>query len=193
MKLLLAFSGAYLLGVLVLEMLPEIYHHALPSTGYWLLGGIIVQNILEFFSKGAEHGHVHHHPHQNRLWVLMISLCIHALLEGLPLAVNQELLWAVSIHKFLIAMVLALLFLQTPSKGATKAGALLLFALMTPLGSSVAYLPRIASILPGLTSFVVGLLLHISTTILFESAEGHTFNGQKFISILLGMGLAAVV
>ena len=179
--------------MLVLEMLPEIYHHALPSTGYWLLGGIIVQNILEFFSKGAEHGHVHHHPHQNRLWVLMISLCIHALLEGLPLAVNQELLWAVSIHKFLIAMVLALLFLQTPSKGATKAGALLLFALMTPLGSSVAYLPRIASILPGLTSFVVGLLLHISTTILFESAEGHTFNGQKFISILLGMGLAAVI
>ena len=192
MKLLLSFSGAYLLGVLVLEMLPEIYHDALPSTGYWLLGGIIVQNILEFFSKGAEHGHVHH-PQQNRLWVLMISLCLHALFEGLPLGVNQELLWAVSIHKFLIAIVLALLLLQTPSKGVVKAGALLLFALMTPLGSALADHPSIATVSPGITPFVVGLLLHISTTILFESAEGHTFNGQKFISILLGMGLAAVV
>ena len=52
----------------------------------------------------------------------MISLCIHALLEGLPLAVNQELLWAVSIHKFLIAMVLALLFCKPHQKGQQKRG-----------------------------------------------------------------------
>ena len=40
--------------------------------------------------------------------------------------------------------------------------------------------------------FVVGILFHISTTILFESSEGHNFNLQKFLSILLGVGVATI-
>ena len=84
MKLLLAFSGAFLLGILVLEMLPKVYEHATKSTGFWILGGMLFQIMLEFFSKGAEHGHMHHHK-KNFPWMIIISLCIHAFLEGMPL------------------------------------------------------------------------------------------------------------
>jgi hypothetical protein len=36
----------------------------------------------------------------------------------------------------------------------------------------------------------VGIFLHISTTILFESSENHRFNLIKFLVIILGAGLA---
>jgi hypothetical protein len=39
-------------------------------------------------------------------------------------------------------------------------------------------------------AIVVGIFLHISTTILFESSEGHKFNFQKLIAIALGSVLA---
>jgi fucose permease len=39
-------------------------------------------------------------------------------------------------------------------------------------------------------AMVVGIFLHISTTILFESDEKHGFNLFKFIAIILGVGIA---
>jgi hypothetical protein len=39
---------------------------------------------------------------------------------------------------------------------------------------------------------VVGIFLHISTTILFESSENHRFNLIKFVVILMGAGFAVV-
>ena len=68
MKLILAFSGAFLLGVLVLEMLPHVYQSDNHQTGIWILLGIILQILLEFFSKGAEHGHTHYHANQGLPW-----------------------------------------------------------------------------------------------------------------------------
>lgn len=193
MKLLLSFSGAFLLGVLVLEMLPEIYVASPQTAGFWVLGGILVQNILEFFSKGAEHGHIHLQPKQKLPWVLVASLCVHALLEGIPLAENKALLWAVSLHKFPIALVVGLLLFQAHATSLQKTLAMLVFAIMTPLGSVFSTQLPLDSLNLYLAPFVVGLLFHISTTILFESAEGHTFNRHKFLSILLGIGLAALV
>ena len=39
-------------------------------------------------------------------------------------------------------------------------------------------------------AIVVGIFLHISTTILFESGDGHNFNKYKMISIILGTVVA---
>jgi len=33
---------------------------------------------------------------------------------------------------------------------------------------------------------VVGIFLHISTTILFESSDGHKFSIQKILAIIVG-------
>ena len=66
LKLLLAFSGSFLLSLTVMHLLPEVYevhHHGMDESldhnaGIFIMLGILFQIILEFFSKGAEHGHV---------------------------------------------------------------------------------------------------------------------------------------
>ena len=189
MKLLLAFSGAFLLGILVLEMLQSLYAKC---TGFWILGGMLFQIMLEFFSKGAEHGHMHHHK-KNFPWMIIISLCIHAFLEGMPLNYDKNLLWGVSIHKIPIGLVLGTMLFQQHSALLAKIMVLVIFALMSPLGSYTALFFDSFALYRHFSPFVLGILLHISTTILFESSEGHSFNLQKFLSIVLGIGTAALV
>ncbi len=59
-KLLLAFSGAFLLALTIFELFPEAYVGTDSKTvGVFIMAGILLQIFLEFFSKGAEHGHVH--------------------------------------------------------------------------------------------------------------------------------------
>ena len=41
-----------------------------------------------------------------------------------------------------------------------------------------------------ITAVVIGVFLHISNAILFESSENHKFNLQKFIAVLIGFGVA---
>ena len=191
MKLILAFSGAFLLSILILEMLPQLYVTASKTTGLYILGGILFQILLEFLSKGAEHGHTHHH-HKRFPAVILLSLCVHAFLEGMPLSLQPALLWGVSIHKIPIGLVITALLLQSNVSFIAKIAALLLFALMSPLGSYTALIVEIETIKTIVEPFVVGILFHISTTILFESSEGHNFNLQKFLAILLGVGIATL-
>jgi zinc and cadmium transporter len=57
------------------------------------------------------------------------------------------------------------------------------------LGAHVGMLSNIAGgeLLLNITNGIVtGILLHISTTILFESSEDHRFNLLKFITVVLG-------
>lgn len=115
-RLLLAFSGAYLLSVTVLHLLPEVYTVDANFTisGIFILAGIILQSILESFSKGAEHGHIHIHTDGKKFPLLLfVSLCIHAFSEGLPIhSADQNLLWAILVHKIPIAIVLTSFLLQ---------------------------------------------------------------------------------
>src|SRR5690606_30629250 len=58
-QLLLSFSGAYLLSVTVFELLPEVYGSGNDSVGIFIMMGLLLQILLEFISKGIEHGHMH--------------------------------------------------------------------------------------------------------------------------------------
>jgi hypothetical protein len=40
-----------------------------------------------------------------------------------------------------------------------------------------------------LMAVVIGIFMHISTTILFESSDGHRFNQRKTMAIVLGTAL----
>ncbi len=191
MKLFLAFSGAFLLSIIILEMLPQVYQSETKTTGFLILGGILFQILLEFLSKGAEHGHTHQHT-QKFPWLILFSLCIHAFLEGMPLGQQTALLWGVSVHKIPIGLVITVLLLQSKASWTFQFVTLTLFALMSPLGSLAATVVATTLVSSFIEPFVVGILFHISTTILFESAEGHNFNLQKFLTILLGIGLAAI-
>lgn len=111
LKLLLAFSGSFLLSLTVMHLLPEVYENADSNIGLFIMLGILFQIVLEFFSKGAEHGHVHGHAKLNHIPLLLfISLCIHAFLEGFPINKHGDLAIGIAIHHFPIAIILTLFF-----------------------------------------------------------------------------------
>ncbi len=193
LKLLLAFSGAFLLSITVFELIPHLYHdHDGKTVGLFIMLGILLQIFLEFFSKGAEHGHVHVRKNNTIFpWLLFVSLSIHAVLEGFPIHGNENLLYGIIVHKMPIAIILTSFFFASSLSNTKTIIFLTLFALMTPLGSYLSEsVPFLNDYYTQISALVVGIFLHISTTILFESSEGHKFNITKLIAILAAIGIA---
>lgn len=215
LKLVLAFSGAYLFALSVLHLIPEIYSSGTKNIGLFILIGFFLQILLEFFSEGIEHGHVHIHKHGEHAFpfAMMIGLSIHSFLEGMPLAESftrthmhdgshhdsgNSLLVGIILHNIPIAIALMTMLLDSHIKRSTAIVLLVIFALTAPAGALT------SNIIGGSTDFVtvyfdrimavvVGIFLHISTTILFESNENHRFNLLKFITILIGAGVAIFI
>lgn len=212
LKLLLAFSGAFLLTITVTHLLPEVYFHGADVVhhhehdhahnhgdaariGLFIMIGIVFQIILEYFSKGAEHGHVHSSEKSSKVpWTLFISLCLHALFEDTPLSQHGELTWGIAIHHFPIAIILTVFFLNG---GMDKIKTLLLmcaFGLMTPLGTLVSENSHFfTTYYNEISAIVVGILFHISSTIIFESNENHKFNFTKLVAIVVGIVLGYLI
>ncbi len=202
MKLLLSFSGAFLLGVVFLHMLPELYEEEGMGVGLWILSGFLLQVVLEFFSHGIEHGHVHVHSHTGRaLPVLtLLSLCIHSFVEGMPFAdpavsADGHFLTGVLLHKLPMAVALATVLDRSGAKATHAIAMLLIFALAAPLGIFTGHLVGEelgGHFLHSMLGIAIGMLLHISTTIIFEGAPEHRFVAARFVSVLIGAALAAL-
>ena len=193
LKLLLAFSGSFLLSLTVMHLLPDVYKSHNKSVGIYIMCGILFQIILEFFSKGAEHGHVHGHDKMTKMpWLLFVSLCIHAFLEGFPVEHHHDLAYGIAIHHLPIAIILTTFFLNAELNKMALFFFMLTFAVMTPLGTLVSdNLPILNDYYTQITAVVIGILFHISSTIIFESSEGHKFNIAKVSMIILGIVLAS--
>ena len=192
-KLLLSFSGSFLLALTLFDLLPEVYEHLeTKQTGVFIMLGILLQIILEFFSKGAEHGHIHiHHEESKFPWLLFLSLCIHSFLEGFPIHQHNDMVYGVVVHKIPIAMLITIYLLRSSFTTLKIVMFLAIFGLMTPLGTLVSDKFALASsYIFYINAIVIGIFFHISTTILFESSEGHKFNMSKLISIILGFIIA---
>jgi zinc transporter ZupT len=192
LKLLLAFSGSFLLSLTVMHLLPDVYESHNTNIGLFIMAGILFQIILEFFSKGAEHGHVHGHEKMEQMpWLLFISLCIHAFLEGFPVSHHHSLAMGIAIHHLPIAIILTTFFINSSLNKKAIFAFMITFAIMTPLGTILSdYLPILNEYYPEITAVVIGILFHISSTIIFESSEGHKFNIAKVSMIIFGVILA---
>jgi zinc transporter ZupT len=207
LKLFLSFSGAFLFAISVLHLIPEIYQSGTPNIGIFILIGFFAQILLEFFSEGIEHGHIHIHKHDHKKnvfpYAMMLGLSIHSFLEGMPLAgiatdAHRSLLTGIVLHNIPIAIALMTMLVQSNISKPKAVFWLFVFALVTPLGTLTSqaiganvignfsvYFDRIMAV-------VVGIFLHISTTILFESSENHRFNLIKFLVIILGAGIVII-
>ncbi len=209
LKLLIAFSGAYLLSITALHMLPEVFigDDRGAYFGSFVLAGFFTQVVLEFFSGGIEHGHAHTHRTAGLPVGLMIGLCLHAFLEGMPLGAGhshhghehshgdshgvEPLLLGIVLHKYPVAMVFLAMLLNS-GLGKPKAfGLLAVFAAMAPLGTLLSGVDVIGQYHRESLAIVIGIFLHVSTTILFESSEGHRFNVYKMMAIAAGLALSA--
>jgi len=196
------------------------HHHAhgpAKILGLFILLGFFIQLILDYLTKGVEHGHLHSkcpdhasnehgsHTHQAvAYWPVLIGLSLHSFLESMPLAagfaektLQQHLLLGIVIHNIPISLVFMSLLLQHKVPKIKSIALLSFFALSGPLGVLASNLLG-AHFVTDMDMFfrfsmavVVGIFLHISTTILFETDENHKFNFLKFGVIVLG-ALAAM-
>ncbi|WP_257656396.1 ZIP family metal transporter [Parapedobacter lycopersici] len=206
LKLVLSFTGAYLFSITVLDLFPHVYYtpgEPRETIGIYVLTGFFFQLVLEQFSHGVEHGHLHH-THESRRNVfplgIMLSLCLHALLEGMPLAARHqnELVFGIALHHVPAAFALGSLLIHTSLSKRGIILLLILFSIMTPLGFllskgiSSGGIGNIERYFDRIMAMVIGVFLHISTTILFESgsADHHKFNRRKMIAVVLGIMVA---
>ena len=209
LKLVLSFSGAYLLGITVLHLMPGAFSVPEASASLWILAGFLVQLLLEQLTQGVEHGHIHAHHHSGSSLALqvMIGLSLHAFLEGMPLSHydefyalqhghahgHQHLLIGIVLHKLPAAFALVSLLLLSSFRRITAWLCLAFFAAMSPLGALLAGSFSLSpAAMANLLGFVVGSFLHISTTILFEADDDrqHHVSWVKMGVILLGISLA---
>ncbi|MFN3874352.1 MAG: ZIP family metal transporter [Flavobacteriales bacterium] len=204
LRLLLGFSGAFLLSVVLLHMLPDLYRAEGASVGAWVLGGFLMQVVLEIFSQGIEHGHIHAHARQGAdavlPWLTMASLFLHSFAEGIPfahdtVAGDASFVVGVLLHKVPMAIALATVLLKSGVPGPASWLMLALFALAAPMGIGAGALAMDwmdGHFLPRMLGLAIGMLLHIGTTIIFESAPGHRFNAARFTAVAAGVVLAAL-
>lgn len=200
LKLILSFSGAYLFAITVLHLIPEAYNGPdKQEIGIYILIGFLLQIFLEQFSQGIEHGHIHQHHHGHAFpYGILISLCLHAFLEGMPLAKDHqnEFIFGIALHHIPAAFALSSILWQHHIKKSTIILYLAIFAIMAPLGYWVSLglsngsIGGVEAYFNKIMGIVIGIFLHISTTILFESSAGHKINKQKMMAVLLGIGIA---
>lgn len=206
-KLLLSFSGGFLLTIIFTHILPESYEMN-ANTGFFILLGFMLQLVLEYFSKGAEHGHTHIHDHGALIHfpiAIFLSLCIHAFVEAIPLNqahvhgdhvhANYGLYWGVFVHKIPVAIALKTIL---DASGLSKQKAwiyLLIFGLTAPLGLFIGdwVMDYTEMSLTWLLATAIGMFFHVSTTIIFESSEGHKINLYKLMAILAGFLVGMLV
>lgn len=191
-KLLLVFAGAYLFGITVVHILPELYreNQEVELIGLFVLMGFFLQQVLEYFSSGVEHGHLHtshhHHDHnhdhghdpdhhhhaghqrQKSALVLLTALCIHAFLEGGMLAEPP----GGKSHYDLNAILLGIALHRAPAA----------FALMTVL---VAQLHSKAKALPHLIVFSLAAPVGLILSSYFVETETLSEKGLIFLYALV--------
>lgn len=204
-NLFLSAGGAFIITIIFTHILPEIFESIPEYAGIAMLVGFLVQIVLENFSKGIEHGHSHPGKSQRGLLLSFFALCIHAFIEGMPLLATlsdvgvqfaRELMLGIMLHKIPVAITLALLLSKSGVKRNTSIVYLLIFVLSTPAGSLFQHLVgagvgnEYLLISLGLT---IGILLHVSTTILFENSDHHRLTASRILAIALGVAGAVFI
>lgn len=216
---LLTFTGAFLLGITVLHLIPDTFEElGYRKAGIYILVGFLLQVFMQQWSRGMEHGHgysdpakeMRQHDHgghteRSTAFGLVVGLSVHAFMAGLPLGFTYKdpsalpsLALGILLHKIPEAVTLmTMLIALRPARTANTAW-LIGFALITPLGAFIAYslnnsLAFMDTVLLYAIAIVAGAFLHISTTIFFESGtRHHEMNRAKVISMIIGLGMSSL-
>ncbi|MBC6409442.1 MAG: ZIP family metal transporter [Ekhidna sp.] len=203
LRLPLIFAGSYLFAITIIHIIPELYSisHEPSRIGLFVLIGFFLQQFLEYFSSGVEHGHVHAHRAVSTggRCSIMVALIIHSLLEGTLLTHDSPFHEKHESHSLLIGIILhkmpaAFALMATMSALEKKAIYLLiLFGIASPIGFLISgYVPVDKESLLIVFAIVCGSFLHISTTIFVEASPDHHFGLNKILISLAGAILAIV-
>ncbi len=222
LKYISIFGSAFLMAVCFVHLLPEAFsvsqhscehshthshthEHGLgfPLGGFVLIG-FLLQLLLELLSKGAEHGHRHdcedsasHGSYSSALMVLL-GVSLHAFLEGFAIApngtMNYPLLVGIVLHNIPISMVVVQGFLKAGCSKGLSMCHLAIFAAAGVAGSLFgSYMPFLQDYTAQIMCFVVGILLHVSISTLFDSRESHQYNFVRFAIVVAAFALAVLL
>lgn len=194
-KNLLVVSAGFLITICLNEVFPEVYSGDNHHIGLWVIGGVLLQMLLENLTKGFEHGHFHHHTEGKNILplALMIGLFIHAFLEGIPLANEKEVLspylTGILVHNIPISFILGAFLVKNKKFSASAFLIIAIFALSSPFGLFLGqyFNPNLEVYFLAL---VGGIFLHISSVIIFESNKNHNVDWKKIGLVALGILLA---
>lgn len=199
-QILLKFSGAFLFGIIIFHLMPEIFSHSQNGKilGAFIVLGILIQSSLEIFSKGVEHGH----GIKKTSLSIFFSICIHAFIEGMPLhsghnciehnSDNSSLLLGIIVHKIPVVIILSYLFLENYSKFKTIL-LLLIFSFMSPLGLLLGDISFLREYHVYITALASGVLIHVSTFMIYGEHEQHDIKLYKLFTIILGFLIAFII
>jgi zinc and cadmium transporter len=209
LRLILAFSAAYLFAIAIMHMLPEAFMNGnVKIIGLFIVLGFCLQLLIDTFSTGIEHGHVHLHSqecHTHLPYGIIIGLMLHSFLEGLPVYdihaehnsnINYQLILGLAIHNLPITIAFVSLLKEHKRRLSSNVALLVLFAFMAPLGYMASYLLQsyglnnYAKYSQAAFALVIGIFLHISTAILFESGVQHRYNVRKVLVMTAGIVVA---
>ena len=141
------------------------------------------------------------------LWPCYCHCVFIRFIEGIPLGSGNiaehhghnhgsdySLLLGILFHQFPVAIALMTVLVNS---GISKAKSWLylgIFGIMTPSGLILGWAQQDANFdFTFIMAIVVGMFLHISTTILFEISENHKFNLIKLTAIIGGAALALLI
>jgi zinc and cadmium transporter len=203
---MLAFTGAFLFGITIMHLLPEVYHELGHEAGIYIALGFFLQVALQQLSHGMEHGHTHlpsGDHHHVAIFPLLVGLSLHAFMEGIPLGFHYtdqsalpSLMMGVMAHKVPEALTLITVMMHAHQPRAKLWRILIIFACVTPVSAILAaqlgsHFEVITKSLIYMVALVVGAFLHISTTIFYESGtKHHELSKRKVVAITFGLLLA---
>jgi len=183
---------------------------------------IILELFSRGVEHGHVHGH-EHHDHEGGLvitnkviYTLFFGLCVHAFIEGIPLFILEEVhhhghthahasqgafstvfFWAIVSHKVPVAIVLMLFFISAKIKKSTALILFFIFAFMSPLGGLVGtYLQDqnwFESLSINLLAITSGMLLHITTLLIFEEYHENKDKVKNIFLIIGGILLGLII
>lgn len=203
-KLLLAFSGSFLLSLSILVLMPHVFGgHDNTYAGMFVLGGFLLQIFLDFYTRGADHGHYHADEKKQAYRIpisLIAALSLHSFIEGIPIGagayhesgLGTSMIIGIALHEVPAAFVLVSVLRANQLKNKVVIPLMVLYASMSLIGASFSsivnqYSTFTEESLHNILAIVIGSFLHISTTILFESSENHRFNRMKLTAIIIGI------
>lgn len=203
LKLPLVFAGSYLLTITLIHMLPELFAMSVQrfKLGSLIVAGFLIQQLLEYFTSGIEHGHFHKNGRSKNKIGIILALCIHSVLEGTLLMHDSPkhfggeyypLLFGIVLHKAPAAFALMAVFRERTKFGIEALIVLIIFSISSPFGLFITQVmsPISHETMSVLFALVTGSFLHISTTIFVESSPEHKFGLKKLLVSIVGAGLA---
>jgi zinc transporter ZupT len=198
--LMLTFSGAYIIGITALHLIPETFQDTKINLGVWLLLGFLGQILIDNLTSGIEHGHMHILAKKNVVGKILFGLCIHSFIEGMSLNIgintvhnheHGQLFWGIILHEIPASFALVSLLLLSGFSNKFTIFSLILYTFMSSFGALVTQLfPFSAELSRILMAIIIGTFLHVATAILFEIDNGHKIKLNRLIAIFLGIFVA---